>query len=82
MHPLHDLANPLRASLSAGAVALAAGGYHTCALLTGGDVECWGNNGDGQIGTGDNNNRFDPTLVAGLGAGASALVWWWWCWWW
>ena len=24
------------------AIAIAAGDYHTCALLTGGDIQCWG----------------------------------------
>ena len=55
--------------LSAGVVALAAGDYHTCALLAGGGVDCWGNNYFGQLGTGDTNNRDTPTGVTGVGAG-------------
>ena len=58
---------PLR--LSAGVVALAGGWGHTCALLTGGGVDCWGDNSNGQLGTGDANNRDTPTGVTGLGAG-------------
>ncbi len=36
------------------AISAAAGGGHTCALLASGDVVCWGFNGDGQCGSGDN----------------------------
>ena len=55
--------------LLAGVVALAAGGAQTCALLTGGAVDCWGDNSNGQLGTGDTSDRHTPTGVPGLGAG-------------
>ena len=32
------------------ATALALGSYHTCALLTSGNVVCWGQNAWGQLG--------------------------------
>jgi alpha-tubulin suppressor-like RCC1 family protein len=35
------------------AVAIAAGGFHACAVLDTGDLSCWGGNGTGELGHGD-----------------------------
>ena len=64
------------ASLGAGrtAVAISAGGQHTCALLDDGSVTCWGYNGWGVIGDGTNTDRHTPTQTASLGAGRTAVA--------
>lgn len=57
-----------------GAIAIQAGGGqitnestgHSCALLTGGDVKCWGGNDSGQLGDGSFTNRLTPVTVLNL----------------
>jgi len=62
------------------ATAIAAGGYHTCAILDNASVKCWGNNRNGQLGT-DNNtdmgdNSSEMALLTGinLGTGRTATA--------
>ena len=44
-----------------------AGGKHTCAILSNGDLKCWGNNNHGQLGQGDSSHRGDrPGEMASL----------------
>lgn len=41
-----------------------AGGHHSCAITTGGKAYCWGNNSNGQLGTGNMSGSDVPVLVA------------------
>lgn len=43
-----------------------AGGAHTCALVENGDVYCWGEGYNGQIGNGQTANAVQPAKVGGL----------------
>ena len=71
--------------LGPGAVATAVSAWsnHTCALLEGGSVKCWGSNNYGQLGLGDVDDRGDeagemgtnlPAVALGMGAVATAVV--------
>ncbi|MFZ4580452.1 MAG: RCC1 domain-containing protein [Myxococcota bacterium] len=59
--------------LSTGATAITAGGSHTCALLAGGGIECWGSNGSGQLGAGSTMAAASPIAVSTLGGKAVSV---------
>jgi alpha-tubulin suppressor-like RCC1 family protein len=74
---LADSRVPVNVWGASGATAISAGGYHTCALLSGGTVKCWGRGIEGQLGHGaflsDSNPSSPPVSVQGL-SGATALA--------
>lgn len=55
------------------AFALAAGNRHTCALIAGGTLDCWGDNYFGQLGNGKFISNPTPVNVTGV-SGATALA--------
>ena len=57
--------SPVQVSNLSSVVAMAAGAGHTCALRTDGDLQCWGSNGNGQLGVGDMAPRTTPVVVNG-----------------
>jgi alpha-tubulin suppressor-like RCC1 family protein len=54
---------PVAVSGISTATAVGTGGPDTCALLSGGTVECWGVNGNGQLGNGTLRNSSTPVTV-------------------
>lgn len=57
---------PQAVATMASALAVTAGEFHTCALLAGGTVKCWGRNDHGQLGDGTTTDRLDPVRVLGV----------------
>jgi alpha-tubulin suppressor-like RCC1 family protein len=57
-----------------GAVAVAAGRDHTCALTTRGALQCWGNNQFGQLGDGTRNESWGAVLAVGMPDGVTAVA--------
>jgi alpha-tubulin suppressor-like RCC1 family protein len=49
------------------------GGSHTCAILSGGTVWCWGANAYGQLGDGTKMDQAKPIQLAGLGANVAGV---------
>ncbi len=60
--------------LSSGVTAIATGGNNSCALLSSGNVLCWGGNAEGQLGDGTTTDRLVPVKVSGLPAGIKTIA--------
>ena len=60
--------------LGFGVTAIAAGEFHTCALLAAGGAKCWGANVYGALGDGTTLEPLVPVYVDGLGSGSVAIV--------
>jgi alpha-tubulin suppressor-like RCC1 family protein len=52
--------------LSGDATYVSAGAHDTCAVLATGGAECWGYNGNGELGDGTTDTHASPTPVSGL----------------
>ena len=64
-----DSAVPVEVTGISDAVAVSAGGEHTCALHSTGEISCWGDNWRGELGNGRSGNEYDssvPVKVSGI----------------
>jgi alpha-tubulin suppressor-like RCC1 family protein len=69
-----DSTSPVNVSgLGRDVMAISGGGYHTCAVTSGGAMKCWGNNFLGQLGNGSRDDSLTPVDVVGLGNGVDAI---------
>lgn len=51
-----------------GVTSVSLGSSHSCALVAGGNVYCWGDNSSGKLGDGTTVDRLNPTLVCATGS--------------
>ncbi len=67
---------PVAVSGNLAVASISAGGKHTCAVTTAGDLYCWGANGSGQLGIGSQGaSHTTPQLVGASYASVSAGSW-------
>jgi alpha-tubulin suppressor-like RCC1 family protein len=62
-----DRASPVAVNALGGhATTVALGSGHSCAMLSDGTAECWGDNAHGQLGNGSTTSSLTPVAVSGL----------------
>jgi len=59
-----NVVEPVRVTGVSGAISVAAGARHTCALLSTGRILCWGANDHGQLGIGELTDYMPPVQVS------------------
>ncbi len=62
-----DKVGPVDLGAGRTAVAISAGGAHTCAILDDGSVRCWGYGGDGELGYGNTTSVGDSQTPGSMG---------------
>jgi alpha-tubulin suppressor-like RCC1 family protein len=63
---------PVQVSNINDAIGISVGSNHSCALLSAGNVKCWGSNSNGQLGDGTTgNNKATPVSVLNVGNGTT-----------
>jgi len=65
---------PAAAAGNVKAKSITAGFVHSCALTTKGAVQCWGYNGEGELGDNTIVDSHQPVAVYGLGKGVKAIT--------
>ena len=64
--PLLNSPRPQQTAGIKNATSISSGGFHTCALISGGSVKCWGANQFGQLGNGKLSDSAKPVTVIGI----------------
>lgn len=63
----------LVAGLANNPIQLALAGSHSCALMSGGNIKCWGGNSYGQLGNGSGAPSYTPVTVSNINGTATFL---------